>query len=87
MLNAVLLSQSTVSSFPLRAGTAQPYASARRTDRRSLFKLYTRALVLAAGSFLLVVSLVDPPKEFLQAAAESVLMESSAGDAQQGSLQ
>jgi hypothetical protein len=82
MLNAVILSQSTVSSFPLRAGTAQPYASARRTDRRSQFKLFTRALVLAAGSFL-----VDPPKQFLQAAAESVLMESSAGDAQQGSLQ
>lgn len=61
MLNAVLLSQSTVSSFPLRTATAQPYASARRTDKRSPFKLFTRALVLAAGSFLLVASLVDPP--------------------------
>lgn len=61
MLNAVLLSQSTVSSIPLRTAIAQPYASARRTERRSRFNLSTRALVLAAGGFLLVVSLVDPP--------------------------
>lgn len=59
MLNAI--GQSTVSSFPLRTATALPYASARRTDTRSLFKLFTCALVLAAGSFLLVASLVEPP--------------------------
>jgi hypothetical protein len=60
MLNAVLLSQSPVGSLQLRTATARPYASARR-DKRSTFKLFTRALVLAAGSFLLVASLVEPP--------------------------
>lgn len=59
MLNAI--GQSTVSSFPLRTATARPYASARRTGTRSPFKLLTCAVVLAAGSFLLVASLVDPP--------------------------
>jgi hypothetical protein len=59
MLNVI--GQSTVSSFPLQTASAQPYPSARRTDKGSLFTLLTRALVLAAGSFLLVASLVDPP--------------------------